>query len=73
MVKIEGAAAECTDGEHVVRNEQDGGVVSKKCFGVFHALALKFEVADRKDFIDQQNVGQRVSRDRESEPHVHAA
>src|SRR5688572_27136760 len=73
LAQVDHAVAHGLDAEHVVRNEQDGGIPLLQFLGVLDALALEGEIAHRQHFVEQQDVGLEVRCHRECESHVHAA
>ena len=56
-----------------VRHQDDRHTLPSQLEQVIEAPALELLVTDRDDLVDHQDVGLHVHRDRETEPHVHAA
>ena len=73
LAQVDHALAHGLDAEHVVRHEQDRGVLLLQPLRELDALALEGQVADREHFVEDQDLGVQVRRHREREPHVHAA
>jgi hypothetical protein len=73
LADVDDPVAHCLDAEHVVRDEQDRRLALLQVLHEVDALALEGQIADRQHLVQQQDVRLQVSRDREGQPHVHAA
>ena len=67
------AITEPCDGVQAVRDEYQRAPLVDEPFNPLQALLLEREVADRKHFVQQQNVRVKVGRYGECEPHLHTA
>ena len=53
-------------------DEEHGAAALRHLGHLPQALLLEFRVADRQHFVDDQDLGLQMRRDRESEPDIHA-
>ena len=56
-----------------VRDEQDGDAARAQLVDLAHAALPEVDVADRQRFVHQQDLRIDIDRDREGQPHHHAA
>src|SRR6185437_263695 len=55
----------------IMTDEDDGATLDSHLPHPTQALALKFDVSDRENLIDHEDVGLQVSGDREGQPKIH--
>ena len=65
--------AAAADRGEVVAHEQDREAELGDLLDLVEATSLEFLVPDREDLIDDQHLGFEMCRDREAQPHLHAA
>ncbi len=58
---------------HLMTDEQHRPALRADVLHLAEALTLERGVADREHFVDEQDVRLEVRRDRERQPHLHAA
>src|SRR5271166_278680 len=73
LLQQHSGAAERLDGGHIMADEEDGPPLFGDIAHFSQAFFLKHGVADRQNFVHQQDLSFQMGRDGEGEPNVHSA
>src|SRR5208337_3925436 len=72
--KQDPAATQFIDARHIVAHEQNRASLPPADLLHFaKTLALKLRIANGQDFVDDQDLGLKMCRDREGQSHIHTA